>query len=167
MGSYDWTMGIRLKNFDAEFRWRERSYGGEYLGYEASVVSPTGEDIGHMLPEWKKDAIFRAASTLRRAELQDEWDLDMIEDDELKPIILQFFERSLTGEYLGNMAGNEFFLLQDLAGILGMDEEFVTAKLRELAIEKKLSLTGNVLRPYDPEYELPRRNQWSKRGMRR
>ena len=70
MGSYDWTMGIRRKNFDAEFRWRERSYGGEYLGYEASVVSPTGEDISSMLPEWKKEAIFRAASTLRRAELE-------------------------------------------------------------------------------------------------
>lgn len=167
MGSYDWTMGIRLKNFDGEFRWRERSYGGEYLGYEASVVSPTGEDISSMLPEWKKEAIFRAASTVRRAELQDEWDLDMIEDEELKPIILQLFERSLTGEYLGNMAANEFFFVQDVAGILGLDEERILNAVDELAGAGKLNRQGMLLWPYDPSYEPLRPKEWSERGMRR
>lgn len=167
MGKHDWTMGISLKGLDAEFRWRERSYGGEYLGYEASVVNPSGEEISYLSP-WRRESILSAASALRRAEIQDEWDFSALADPEVfESIVLELFERSQDGEYLGNGSGTELLFVQDLAGIFELDEEHILATLRKLAVAKKLSLEGMVLRPYDPEHELPSQNQWSKRGMRR
>lgn len=163
--SKDWTMGLMLDGLAVEFRWREHSYGGEYLGYQGELVGVGGSPVPNTM---LKIAILDAAASLRRAQITDDWDLDVLnEPGVLKEVILELFDRSQTGEYLGNRSGNERFTVQDLAAILELEEEHIYPSLRQLAVEGKLSLQGKLLRTYDPDAEIPTGTGVSPRGMRR
>lgn len=158
-------MGFMLDDLAVEFRWRERSYGGEYLGYQGELVGVGGSPVPHSM---LKIAIIEAAANIRRAQITENWDLDVLnEPGVLKEVILELFDRSQTGEYLGNWSDNERFTVQDLVAILELDEEHIYPSLRQLAVEGKLSLQGKLLKTYDPEAELPTGTGVSPRGMRR
>lgn len=163
--SKDWTMGFRFEDLAVEFRWREHSYGGEYLGYQGELVGVGGSPVPNTM---LKIALLDAAAKIRRAQITGHWDLDVLnEPGVLKEVILELFDRSQTGEYLGNKSGNERFTVQDLAAILELDEEDIYPSLRQLAVEGKLSLQGRLLRTYDPNAEIPTGTGVSPRGMRR
>jgi len=157
MENYDWTLSIRYGENPLEFRWREH-YGshGQPMGhygfiYEAHTPDEpsTREYSFEAESEWLNSAIRKAASSFRRTELQQEIDrngFEWIQSEELKKAkILELFERSEAGEYLGQSTSNQNIYVQDIAAILDLGFGHTRDLVDELVAQGKVGLSGMIL----------------------
>jgi len=155
--SYDWTLGLSFQGYALEFRWRELySSQGKSMGHygflqaAGSPDSSEGDEYSFSREEgWLRDALRKAASTLRRSEIRKdipttgfEW---VASDEPKKAMILELFHRSEQGEYLGQISHNQNLYVQDLAAILDLGFVRTRDLVDELVAEGKIGLDGMIL----------------------
>lgn len=154
LGPNDWTMGLSFGELQVEFRWRELSYDGRTIGHWGKIVDPaTGEEIRfEQGKDWQEQAIRNAVAAFRIEELRQELGLDnsisfMTDEEVRKATVLDLFERSERGEYLGQLSNQQLFYVQNLAAILEMDMRQARDLVDGLCAEGKLGLNGMILIP--------------------
>lgn len=160
-GPNDWTLGLSFEGFQVEFRWRELSYQGRSMGHWGRIFdAATGDELyfNRSDERWRELAIQRTAATLRIAQLREELKLDQslpfrIDPEFRKSLILELFERSQRGEYLGQLTGQQLFYVQELAEIFGTTMRDMLDHIDELDSEGKIGLNGMILIPHEDQEE--------------
>lgn len=157
-GPNDWTMGLSFDGLQVEFRWRELSYDGRSIDHWGKLVDPeTGESIRfEQGKDWQEQAIRNAVAAFRVAQLREELQLAnsipfMTDEEVRKSTVLDLFERSERGEYLGQLSTHQFFYVQNLAAILDMDMHRALEIVDRLVAEGKLGLNGMILIPHEQQ----------------
>lgn len=157
-GPNDWTLGLSFEGLQVEFRWRELSYQGRSMGHWGRIFdAATGEELyfNRSDERWRELAIQRTAATLRIAQLREELKLDQslpfrTDPEFRKSLILELFERSQRGEYLGQLTGQQLFYVQEVAEIFGTT---MLDHIDELSAEGKIGLNGMILIPHEDQEE--------------
>lgn len=154
-GPNDWTMELSFDGLHVEFRWRELSYEGRSIGHWGRIFDvATGDELyfNRSDERWRELAIQKAAATLRIAQLRRELKLDQslpfrIDREFRKSLILELFERSQRGEYLGQLTGQQLLYVQEVAEIFGTAMGDMLDHIDELSAEGKIGLNGMILIP--------------------
>lgn len=155
-GPNDWTMELSFDGLQIEFRWRELSYDGRSIGHWGKILDvTTGEELPFNRSDerWRELAIQKAAATLRIAQIRKELNLDQslpfrTDREFRKSLIIELFERSQRGEYLGQLTGQQIFYVQEVAEIFGTEMRNILELIDELSAEGKIGLNGMILIPH-------------------
>lgn len=153
MSDFDWSMRMSFDGVNYEYSWQESFYKDKSMGYYGIITNiDTGENLHGSSQEWIEQAISHAASVFRQTQLRNEKtetrrSLSLAHDVSEK--ILKFYERSTTGEYLGQRSNNELFYVQDVASLLDMPMQYVLKTIDEMIKTGKIGLNGMILIPYE------------------
>lgn len=151
---HGWSLLLSQNGWSVEYRWSEQFYQGNPVEYLAELYDGvTGEHF--LIRSGEDDAlaarVISAATTFRRSELRSEltgtigfWS-DLAESGGIQDAVEKLFDRSMTGEFLGQRSGNSYLFVQDIAEILGLDRSIVLEAAEALERQKKLNLEGMVL----------------------
>lgn len=151
MESYEWTLPIALGDVSVEYRWGEHLSDRGIRGYFGRLIdTETGEKFNDEQRPWLQSVILEAVNSFRHAELRDSMEIfdSFYPDREAqKSLIIELFERSQRGEFIGQSASLAIanVYMQDIATILRLTEREALELIDELVAESKLGLSGMIL----------------------
>jgi hypothetical protein len=138
MSKNDWSTPVTGTDSHLEYRWSEYFHEDRSLGYYGTIVdSITGEEVEGLSSELERKLSNRAAQK-RRQEIR----LTLTEDK--AEAILELFNRSREGEYLGQAANNDLLYVQDVAAIFDEPMGDTLSTVAELIEEGKIGLNGMI-----------------------
>lgn len=143
MDNKEWSTPVTGSDSHISYRWREYFYEERSLGYYGELVDTvTGEEL-HELDHQVRAKLLARAAQLRRKQLRETLPSNKAQ------ALLELYERSLTGEYMGQGSHNSLLYVQDVAAIfdepLG-DTLEVMAKLIE---DRRIGLNGMILTSHE------------------
>lgn len=77
----------------------------------------------------------------------------------IKESVLEIRRRAAAGEWLGERMPGMLYV-QDVARLLGTDFQTSYDAVKELRVEEKVDLTGNILIDYQPHFRFPEEIRW-------
>jgi len=153
MSDYEWFLDIGAhEGLKIRYSWKEFFYeDGDSMGYWGVLFdAESGEELNLDYAEAGK--FNAAASAFRVSEIQSKINLNSVEmskKDARKNKILEFFEDSQKGKYLGQKSNNATFYVQDAAELLRISLKSAIDYVNELIKEEKIGLNGLILIPYE------------------
>lgn len=153
MSDYEWSLDIGShEGLKLRYSWKEFFYKeGDSMGYWGVLFdAESGEEVNLDYAEAGK--FKAAASAFRISEIQSEINLNSVEmskADARKNKILEFFEDSRKGKYLGQKSHNSMFYVQDAAELLKISLKSAIGYVNELIQEEKLGLNGLIIVSYE------------------
>lgn len=152
MTTYDWQAELTFAGVTGKFRWQEFFFKGESLGYLGFLMD---NDLEAQLKDrsevkdWLPEALMDAFRALRIAELHAEtdWGQQLPPSERRLQQVMEIFERSQEGEYLGQRANSSMLTVEDLEPLLRLSSHEATEIVNLLVLEEKLGLNGTVLVP--------------------
>lgn len=139
MDSKEWSTPVTGSDSHVSYRWYEHFYEGRSFGYYGKLVDTvTGEELHELEPQVKAGLLARAAD-FKRKQLRETLPSDKAQ------ALLELYERSLTGEYVGQGSHNVLLYVQDVAAIFGEPLEDTLELVDKLIEEGKIGLNGMIL----------------------
>lgn len=147
MNEYGWTFTVIYQDKTVNVVWEEKFHKGNSMGYWLDVIDPTtGDSFQGYTDDFSEKSVRQAAIAFRVGQIKLKTDMRIPTNEALKEAILELFERSENGEYLGQYIHSSFYV-QDVARILDYPMSMVVEMVDELVAEGKLGLTGMILIP--------------------
>lgn len=155
MNEFNWNMRLGIGDLNAEYRWREFLHNDKSLGYQGEVIDlDTGMKIyDSSSNDWIVQSICSASSSFRKTELNKQYE-NIISSSHSSPellddLIIDLYEQSTQGVYLGQISNNQLFYVQDLSQLLNFPNGFTLRKIDALIRDKRIGLNGMILISYE------------------
>lgn len=149
MNKWGWSFLVSFNGRTAEVVWKEHFFEDKSMGYWLNVVHPGSEnsftDYDALFTE---KGVREAAVAFRVNQLQVALDPFSVTTENLKETIVNLFQRSRQGEYLGQYSNSNLYI-QDVARILDYPVNMVHDLVDELIKEKRIGVTGAILIPFE------------------